>query len=94
MDIRMVLTEARLYSSRVAQQVADEANKKAPDERGAFFGTAATMITQTCLTSIALQMGYKPGSPEGEAFLKSIYENALKDALERWRKADLKERFE
>ncbi len=87
----MVLTEARLYATHVAMAIGDKANTKETNEFGPFAGTAACLVMQTIVVSLALQK-FPPGSPEGEAFLRELYDNAWKDAQERWHKSDLKER--
>lgn len=91
MDVRMVLTEARLFATPLAQRIAEEANRKAPDEVGTFAGTCASLVLQTVTVSLLLQK-FAPGSPAGEEMIRAIYASALEDALERWHKSDLKER--
>lgn len=92
MDMPMVLTEARLFATPLAQRIAAEANKKQPDEVVAFAGTAASLVFQTTVVCILLNQ-FPPGSEEGEALIRTLYEQAQRDAIERWHKSDLKERF-
>lgn len=93
MDLRMVQTEARVFANPLAQRIGQEANKPdrvARGEAAAFAGTAASMVLQTVTVSIALCM-HPPASPEGEAFIRASYEAALRDAVERWHKSDLRD---
>lgn len=90
MDMPMVLAEARAYGTKLAQDIAVEANKKIADERAAFAGTCASMALQTIVTSMVITE-FEPGSPEGEAAIRKTYDAVVRDAVERWHKSDLKE---
>lgn len=90
-DRKMVETEARLFATPLSQKIGAEANKKMPKERAAFACVAASLVLQTILISLAVTL-FEIGGKDGEDWLKTSYDNALKDALERWHKPDLKER--
>ena len=89
-DHKMVETEARLFAVPLTQQIAAKANTKAPDEIGTFAGTCATLVAQTMLITLVIHH-HEPGTAEGEKMLRSFYDSAVKDAVARWHKSDLKD---
>lgn len=90
-DHNDVLLQARRLAIPLAQQIAIEANTKSGIEVGKFAGSCAALVLQTTVVSM-LVTKFPPGSQEGQAVLEELYDNAKKDAIERWHKSDLKER--
>lgn len=88
-DLKHIEQQARFESVRVAQAIAEKANRHTHPP--AFAGTCAAMALQTIACSLLLDH-YEPGSPEGEAELRKFYENLTKDAVSRWHEPDLKQK--
>lgn len=88
-DLDHIEQQARFEAVRVAQAIAEEANKHTHPP--AFAGTCASMVMQTIICSLLLDH-YEPGSADGERELRAAYENALKDAVARWHEPDLKQK--
>lgn len=91
-DNSQLMLEARRLAIPLAQQIAVEANTKTGIEVGKFAGSCAALVLQTTIVSMMVSK-FQPGSADGQAILEEFYENAKKDAVERWHKNDLKERF-
>lgn len=85
-----MLPEARKQSTAMAQQIADSANAREPGESGMFFGLTASLVFQIAATTLAVNQ-FRPGSPEGAAFIDTLFHEALRDAQGRWLKADIKQ---
>lgn len=91
MDLKMVETEARLFATPLAQKIGEKANTYPNKVEGvAFAGTCASLVFQTMTLSILIDQ-FEPGSAEGEAHIRTVYAEAIKDAVARWHKSDLKD---
>lgn len=81
--------EARPYGIKFASEIVSLSNSIFKIKAGAMAGLIAALTLQNIITSITISL-HPPGSKEGEAFIKLLYENAIRDAIERWHKPDLK----
>lgn len=91
MDLQEILIEARTHAIKMAQNIAQEANERAPGNAGVFAGSCAALTMQNITVSTLLDV-HAPGTKEGEEKIRAIYAAAADDAVERWHKSDLKER--
>jgi hypothetical protein len=88
MNYNEMLKAARPIAIKIAQEIGAEANSgKFPP--AAHAGLIASLVLQNIMTSLAIDL-FKPGSPEGQAFLDSACASVAKDMAERWQGDDLK----
>lgn len=87
-----IVLEARPYGIKFAQEIAEIANRKGPEGAVQFGALIAALVLQNIITSVLTEK-YEPGSAEGEAALREMYDSVLKDALDRWQAPDLKKWF-
>ena len=57
------------------------------------YGLSCALVFQNGITLLAVEQ-FRPGSPEGWAFVEKMYGEALRDAKDRLAKQDLKTHFE
>lgn len=81
--------DARPIATRMSQEIANEANKRPPEEIAAFAGLVSSLVVQNLVVSIIMAQ-HAPGSEGGRNMLNIFYHQMLKDAHERWSKPDLK----
>ena len=84
-----LIFEARLQSTKMVQEIVEVANKKPGNETGMYGALTAGLVFQT-MTTYTVSNKHKPGSDSGKELIKKFYAEALKDALERWDKDDIK----
>lgn len=84
-----IIIKYRQFSTKIAQDIASEANKDPVYGGQQAAGVIGCLVLQNILCSLAMAQ-FKPGSKEGHDFLAELYQGALTDAKERWNRPDLK----
>lgn len=90
-EIKAMEAKARPLATAHAMQIVAAANNSPdfPQQAGTYAGLLASLTAQTVFITIATHVA-PAGSKEGEELLEQMYAAALRDAKERWHKADIR----
>lgn len=80
-----ILAEVGPRALTTTREIAAYANTKPEGEVHVWAGIEASLVFENMMISIAAA-GHAPGSEEGLAFLREMYDQALGDAVARWTK--------
>lgn len=83
-----MLEKARKLSTQFAQKISEIANATEAYPKQ-FTVLTTSLLFQTIMISSIID-DHKAGSKDGAEMIKLLYATALKDALERWEKPDIK----
>jgi hypothetical protein len=88
-NVPQMVLESRPAAIRFASEIGDFANKTWGNLGGNYAMMIGCITIQTIITSLVISK-YPPGSTEGEALIREMYDAMSKDAVKRWHERDLK----